>query len=172
MAIDVGTGSGAIALALATEGRFARVYGTDISLDALAVARRERGVGRAARCARRSISCTARCSARCATSAPRGRVESALHCVGRSRGAAGERARLGAGRRAVQRGVTVWPLRRGSCARRPTVLEPDGLFAIEVDARRASLAAELVARERRFHAVRVELDLTGRERFVLARRLD
>jgi methylase of polypeptide subunit release factors len=52
------------------------------------------------------------------------------------------------------------------------VLEPDGLFAIEVDARRASLAAELVASERRFHAVRVELDLAGRERFVLARRLD
>ena len=52
------------------------------------------------------------------------------------------------------------------------VLEPDGLFAIEVDARRASLAAELVASERRFHDVRVELDLAGRERFVLARRLD
>ena len=52
------------------------------------------------------------------------------------------------------------------------VLEPGGLFAIEVDARRASLAAELVASERRFHAVRVELDLAGRERFVLARRLD
>jgi hypothetical protein len=27
-----------------------------------------------------------------------------------------------------------------------------------------------VCRERRFHALRVELDLTGRERFVLARR--
>jgi methylase of polypeptide subunit release factors len=48
------------------------------------------------------------------------------------------------------------------------VLGPDGLLAIEVDMRRASLAAELVSRERRFHAVRVELDLTGRERFVLA----
>ena len=38
VAIDVCTGSGAIALALATEGRFARIYGTDISRDALAVA--------------------------------------------------------------------------------------------------------------------------------------
>jgi release factor glutamine methyltransferase len=52
------------------------------------------------------------------------------------------------------------------------VLEPDGLLAIEVDSRRASLAAELVSRERRLHDVRVELDLAGRERFVLARRLD
>jgi release factor glutamine methyltransferase len=52
----------------------------------------------------------------------------------------------------------------------PDYLAPDGLFALEVDARRASLVAELVSRERRFHAIRVELDLTGRERFVLARR--
>lgn len=38
-AVDVGTGSGAIALALATEGPFARVVGTDVSEDALSVAR-------------------------------------------------------------------------------------------------------------------------------------
>src|SRR5206468_3396450 len=40
VAIDVGTGSGAIAISLAAEGRFSRVYGTDISRDALDVARR------------------------------------------------------------------------------------------------------------------------------------
>src|SRR3954466_6900565 len=34
VAIDVGVGSGAIAIALATEGTFSRVYGTDISLGA------------------------------------------------------------------------------------------------------------------------------------------
>jgi release factor glutamine methyltransferase len=39
IAIDIGTGSGAIALALATEGQFHRVIGTDISSDALDVAR-------------------------------------------------------------------------------------------------------------------------------------
>jgi methylase of polypeptide subunit release factors len=50
------------------------------------------------------------------------------------------------------------------------VLVPGGLLALEVDVRRASLVAELVSRERRFHAIRMELDLTGRERFVLARR--
>jgi methylase of polypeptide subunit release factors len=52
------------------------------------------------------------------------------------------------------------------------VLLPGGLLAIEVDVRRASLAAEMVSAEQRFHAIRVELDLTGRERFVLARRRD
>jgi release factor glutamine methyltransferase len=49
-------------------------------------------------------------------------------------------------------------------------LEPGGLLAIEVDARRASLAADLVGRDPRLHRIRVELDLAGRERFVLARR--
>src|SRR5688500_7654014 len=39
-AIDVGTGSGAIAFALASEGRFDHVIATDVSLDALAIARR------------------------------------------------------------------------------------------------------------------------------------
>src|SRR5262245_32307492 len=39
---DIGTGSGAIALALATEGRFERVIATDVSRDALDVARQNR----------------------------------------------------------------------------------------------------------------------------------
>src|SRR6185437_10594353 len=38
-AVDIGTGSGAIALSLASEGIFDRVVATDVSLDALAVAR-------------------------------------------------------------------------------------------------------------------------------------
>jgi methylase of polypeptide subunit release factors len=47
---------------------------------------------------------------------------------------------------------------------------PGGLLALEVDARRASLVAELVAHDARYEDVGVHLDLTGRERFVLARR--
>ncbi|HKW49200.1 MAG TPA: methyltransferase, partial [Gemmatimonadaceae bacterium] len=53
LVVDVGTGSGAIALALASEGAFTEVRGTDVSLDALAVASanaellRARGVLRA-----------------------------------------------------------------------------------------------------------------------------
>lgn len=38
-AVDIGTGSGAIALSLATEGSFQRVVATDVSADALDVAR-------------------------------------------------------------------------------------------------------------------------------------
>jgi release factor glutamine methyltransferase len=48
------------------------------------------------------------------------------------------------------------------------VLLEGGLLALEVDARRASLVAECVARDARYRDIGVHLDLTGRERFVLA----
>jgi release factor glutamine methyltransferase len=51
------------------------------------------------------------------------------------------------------------------------LLEAGGLLALEVDARRAALAAELVASDGRYGDIQVRLDLAGRERFVLARRL-
>jgi len=49
-------------------------------------------------------------------------------------------------------------------------LEAGGLLALEVDARRASLVAEVVSSDARYAEVTVALDLAGRERFVLARR--
>jgi methylase of polypeptide subunit release factors len=50
------------------------------------------------------------------------------------------------------------------------VLEPGGLLALEVDSRRASLAAELALADGRYRNVAVRLDLTGRERILVARR--
>ena len=49
-------------------------------------------------------------------------------------------------------------------------LKPGGLLALEVDARRASLVAERLASDGRYANIGIELDLTGRERFVLATR--
>ena len=49
-------------------------------------------------------------------------------------------------------------------------LELGGLLALEVDVRRASIVAELVATDGAYEHVQVVLDLTGRERFVVARR--
>ena len=49
-------------------------------------------------------------------------------------------------------------------------LAAGGLLALEVDSRRASLAAELVGADQRYANVEVQLDLAGRERFVLATR--
>lgn len=169
VAIDVGTGSGAIALALAAEGRFSRVYGTDISLDALAVARRNAQVMAG--------------SLRAPVEMLHGSLLGPLLDV-RARAvvsnppyiAMGEMAALPASVRDWEPAVALYSGADGLAAtarlvrEAAEVLEPGGLFAVEVDVRRASLVAELVSRERRFQAVRVELDLTGRERFVLARR--
>lgn len=169
VAIDVGTGSGAIALALSAEGRFGRVYATDISRDALAVAAR---------------------NAELCRSALRAPIEflhgSLLGPVAGARARAvvsnppyialGEAASLPASVRDWEPAVALFSGVDGMSAtarlvrEAAEILEPGGVLALEVDVRRASLAAELVSRERRFHEIRVELDLTGRERFVLARR--
>jgi release factor glutamine methyltransferase len=169
VAIDVGTGSGAIAIALAAEGRFSRVYGTDISRDAVDVARH---------------------NAKLCAGLLRAPVE-ILHgsLIGplldvRARVVVsnppyislGEAAMLPASVRDWEPAVALYSASEGMAAtarlvrEAADVLAPGGLLALEVDMRRASIAADLVLRERRFRAVRIELDLTGRERFVLARR--
>jgi release factor glutamine methyltransferase len=166
VAIDVGTGSGAIAIALATEGQFARVYGVDISRDAVAVAE-----GNAEVYAK--------------SAAPMHFLHgSLLGPLADKRAdvivsnppyiALGEAMDLPPSVRDWEPAVALYSGADGMTAtarlvREATdILESGGLLALEVDARRASLAAELLSRERRFHTVRVELDLTGRERFVLA----
>jgi release factor glutamine methyltransferase len=169
IAVDIGTGSGCIALALASEGRFARVIGTDISLDALTVARRN--VERCAASLRSPVEM---------------RHGSLLEPV------RGERARVVVSNppyiasdelQSLPRDVRDWepPLALYSGDRgmalttalvreASDVLEDGGLMAIEVDCRRAALVAERMAADGRYVDVSVMLDLTGRERFVLARR--
>lgn len=168
LAIDIGTGSGAIALALATEGRFERVIGTDVSSGAVAVARAN-GVRLAS-----------------ALTAPvEWREGSLLSPV------TGERARVLVSNPpyisfdeapALPESVRDWEppfalysasggmaitgaLIRGA----PDVLEPGGLLVMELDSRRASLAAELALADGRYRDVSVRLDLAGRERFLIAR---
>ena len=169
VAIDVGTGSGAIAIALAAEGHFSRVYGTDVSTDAIAVARENVRVSSAV--------------LRAPVEMLHGSLLGPLLDV-RARVvvsnppyiAVGEAAALPDSVRDWEPAVALFSGSDGMAAtarlvrESADVLAPGGLFALEVDARRASVAAELVLRERRFRSVRIELDLTGRERFVLARR--
>ncbi len=169
VAIDVGTGSGAIALALAAEGRFSRVYGTDVSLDALAVARRNASL--AASMLRAPVEFF-----HGSLLGPLLDVRARVVVSNPPYIALGEAVVLPASVRNWEPAVALYSGTDGMSAtarlvrQAADVLAPGGLLAIEVDVRRASLAAELVSRERRFHAIRVELDLTGRERFVLARR--
>ncbi|HMA23835.1 MAG TPA: peptide chain release factor N(5)-glutamine methyltransferase [Gemmatimonadaceae bacterium] len=169
VAIDVGTGSGAIAIALAAEGHFSRVYATDISRDAVDVARHNADLSKSLLRAPLEIL--------------HGSLLGPLLDV-RARAvvsnppyiALGEAASLPAGVRDWEPAVALYSGNDGLRAtaqlvrEAADVLAPGGLLALEVDVRRASLVAELVSRERRFHAIRMELDLTGRERFVLARR--
>jgi release factor glutamine methyltransferase len=169
VAVDVGTGSGAIALALAAEGAFSRVYGVDISLDALAVARAN--VAIAAPLLRSPVDLV-----HGNLLAPLFDVRARVVVSNPPYIALGEAASLPMSVRDWEPAVALYSGADGMSAtarlvrEAAEVLVPHGLLALEVDMRRASLAAELVSRDRSFRSVRVVLDLTGRERFVLARR--
>ncbi len=170
-AIDLGTGSGAIAIALALEGNFDRVIATDVSTAALEVAR--------ANAARLGAS----------TPAP---VEFLFRAGAWFAPLAGVRARVVVSNppyiaheeaTAMPPAVRDWEppvalfsadsgMRDIACIIRgaPAILEPGGLLALEVDSRRASLAAELALADGRYRDVAVRLDLAGRERILMARR--
>jgi release factor glutamine methyltransferase len=169
VAIDVGTGSGAIAIALAAEGHFSRVYGTDVSTDAIDVARENVRLSSAV--LRAPVEMLHGSLLR-----PLLDVRARVVVSNPPYIAVGEATALPDSVRDWEPAVALFSGSDGMAAtarlvrESADVLAPGGVFALEVDARRASVAAELVLRERRFRSVRIELDLTGRERFVLARR--
>jgi release factor glutamine methyltransferase len=169
VAIDVGTGSGAIAIALAAEGHYSRVYGTDISRDALEVARQN--VRLSAGLLRTPVEML-----HGSLLGPLLDVRARVVVSNPPYIALSEADSLPASVRDWEPAVALFSGTSGMTAtarlvrQAADVLAPGGLLALEVDMRRASLAADLVLRERRFRSVRIELDLTGRERFVLARR--
>lgn len=173
VAVDVGTGSGAIALALACEGRFARVIATDVSLDALTVARANAAHARRAMCAPvefRHGSLLAPLRDPAAPVLARAVVSNPPYV------AFHEAETLPAGVRDWEPALALFAGADGMAViaalvrEAAPVLESGGLLAMEVDARRASTAAELVASDGRYTDVLVRLDLAGRERFVLATR--
>jgi release factor glutamine methyltransferase len=167
--VDVGTGSGCIALALASEGKFSRVIGTDVSLDALALAGRN-----VVRCAA-SLHVPVELLHGSVLEPVRGERLRAV--VSNPPYVAGdEAASLPPEVRDWEPPIALYSPGRGMgitsslVHQASDVLEDDGLFALEVDCRRASLVAELVAAHGDYEDVSVMLDLVGRERFVLARR--
>ena len=169
IAIDIGTGSGAIAIALAAEGGYSRVYGTDISRDAIDVARHNASV-----CA--SLLRSPVAFVHGSLLGPLGDLRARVIVSNPPYIALGEAVALPPGVRDWEPSVALYGGLDGMSTTARLVrdaagaLEPGGLLAVEVDVRRASLAADLVGRDPRFHRIRVELDLAGRERFVLARR--
>ena len=167
--VDVGTGSGAIALALASEGRADQVIGTDISLDALAVARAN--VVRCAQVLRTPVELRAGSLLGAVPERPLRAVVSNPPYISWD-----ERDALPASVRDWEPAVALYSDGDGMDTTVRLVrdagaaLERGGLLALEVDVRRASLIAELVATDGAYDQVQVVLDLTGRERFVVARR--
>lgn len=167
--VDVGTGSGAIALALAAEGGFDEIIATDISPDALAVAEANLVSIPADR---------------------RGRVSFRLGALlDPVRGASvdtivsnppyishNEAAELPRLVRDWEPATALFADADGMAViqalvpEAAIVLKPGGLLALEVDSRRVTVAAELVSNDGRFTDVETRLDLTGRPRFVVARR--
>lgn len=173
LAVDVGTGSGAIALALASEGPFGDVVGTDLSLDALSVAEAN---------ARQLRS---RGALRARVVFAHGSLLAPLHAKGLRAHvvvsnppyiAFDEACDLPADVRDWEPPVALFSGAQGLDVSTRLVREAadalvsGGLLAMEVDARRASLVAEVVSGDSRYRDVGVHLDLTGRERFVLAHR--
>jgi release factor glutamine methyltransferase len=167
--VDVGTGSGAIALSLASEGSFSRVIGTDISRDALAVA--ESNARRCASVLRTPVELRGGSLLRPVTERPLRAVVSNPPYISLTEAEA-----LPASVRDWEPAVALFSTSDGMAATAQLVREaahalgPGGVLAMEVDARRASVAAECVASHGAYEMVQVLLDLTGRERFVVARR--
>ncbi len=164
--LDLGTGSGCIALSLVTEGRFSRIVATDVSAEALEVARVNTDrVGPEPR--------------------PEFRLGSYFQPVAGERFdvivsnppyiAEPEYAELDPGVRDFEPRVALLSGPDGLTHTRaileaaPDHLAPGALLALEVDSRRAEASAA-IARARGFRDVRVERDVFGRLRFLLVRK--
>jgi release factor glutamine methyltransferase len=167
VAFDICTGSGAIAIALATEGSYDQIFATDISPDALQVAHTNaakysdelksqiefvEGSGIAPVAARK---------ANVIVSNPPYIAFSELFTLDESVRDWEPSVALLAGDNGM---AVIAEIIDGA----PDILETGGLLALEVDSRRASVAAELAAAKGLYRDISVLPDLTGRERFVLA----
>lgn len=167
-AVDVGTGSGAVALALATEGPFARVVGVDSQAEALAAARENH-----------------------ALAAPDAPVEfrhgdllapvlgETFDVVVSNPPYVGEEERAGLDREvrewepaaALFAGVGGMDVIRRLVPQAAEALKPGGLLALEIGAAQGAAVAGLIEETNAFGAPRVRPDLAGRDRVVLAERL-
>jgi release factor glutamine methyltransferase len=168
-AADIGTGSGAIALALASEGKFDRIIATDVSDDALDVAR----VNLAAIPLEKRSLIEFRAGnllEPLSGDLIRAIVSNPPYI------SPAEEGDLPPGVRDWEPSLALFSEEDGMAAIRGIVrgaaalLEPGGLLAVEIDSRRAGVARECAETDTRFRDVEIRTDLTGRERFLVARR--
>jgi len=166
---DIGTGSGAIALSLAFEGKFGRVFATDVSLDAINVAK--------ANAASLSKGLQSPVVFRHGSLlAPlRGEKLDAIVCNPPYISFA-EIGELPADVRDWEPSLALLSAQDGLSVTRelihqaPDAIPSGGFLALEVDTVRAGTVAEMIAVDGRYAEIEVLMDLTGRERFVFVRR--
>ncbi|MBI4541313.1 MAG: peptide chain release factor N(5)-glutamine methyltransferase [Gemmatimonadetes bacterium] len=168
--LELGTGSGAIALSLAVEGRFARVVATDVSPEALALAR-----WNAARCGvARAVEFRGGSLYR--VIAPDERFDAIVsnppYVAATARASLAPEVRDWEPEAALFAGPSgfevLWPLVEGA----PAHLRTGGILALEVGLEQADAVTERIARTGRFQDGRTVPDLAGRERVVIATRAE
>lgn len=167
-ALDLGTGCGALALALATEGDFAGIVATDLSRDALEVASLNHGQyhdGAPLEFRAGSLY------------EPLGRderfdviVSNPPYIPSAELEGLEPEVRDWEPRRALDAGADGMRVLEPLIAGAPRHLAPAGLLALEVGADQAAWAARRIDDTGAFARVRVIPDLAGRERMVLAHR--
>ncbi|MFN2635789.1 MAG: peptide chain release factor N(5)-glutamine methyltransferase [Gemmatimonadaceae bacterium] len=167
---DVGTGSGAIALSLAFEGEFAAVIGTDISLDAIVVAKQN--ANSLARALKSPVEFR-----HGALLAPVAELQLDAIVCNPPYISFAEAIELPPEVRNWEPSISLFCREEGLQVTRdlvrgaPALIRSGGLLALEIDTRRAGTVAEFIAADGRYEGIEVLLDLTGRERFVFARRV-
>lgn len=166
---DIGTGSGAVALALAAEGQYDRVIATDISRDALMVAESNLEAVPADRRGVLEFRLGDMIEALAGISV--GAVVSNPPYIANH-----ERDALPAAVRDWEPATALFAGDDGMAAiarlvsGAADVLDAGGLLLIEIDTRRATEARDLAETNGRWTDVQIRPDLTGRERFLAARR--
>ena len=162
-AVDVGAGSGAIALSLSAEGRFDRVIATDTSSGALQVAR--------ANAIRSAAALKAAVEFRQGSLlAPVRGVKAQVVVSNPPYIAFSEADALPSSVRDWEPPIALFSGHDGMSATAGIVrdsarlLVQGGMLALEVDERRASLVAEMLMRHGAYGNIGVVLDLAGRER--------
>ncbi len=165
---DIGTGSGCIALALATEGEFERIIATDISHESKAVARTNADL--------QSDKCRSPVEIRVGNLLEPLTTQDRITAVVSNPPyiAPHEMAELPSSVRDWEPHVALVSADEGlACTNRiidqaAALLTSGGLLALECDSRRAQRVAHYARQNGAYHDVKVHSDFTGRERYVLA----
>jgi release factor glutamine methyltransferase len=166
--LDIGTGSGAIALSLAAEGAFARIVATDVSPDALQLAREN--AGRCGLADRVEFRCGPLFGAVEAGERFAVIVSNPPYVAEPDRAMLAPEVREHEPELALFAGADGLAVIEDLIAVAPVYMEAGGLLALEIGSGQADAVLELARRRGAWTAERIVQDLAGRPRFMLAER--